>query len=92
MVVSATLAKAHDHRSQGVNVQQPHLTRFKTSCGAAAVSGGSPTGTRSLFNSSFFQQRHNYKEWAGGARFKSGSFLYCKYKGGIKESNVSSSC
>ena len=66
MVVSATLAKAHDHRSQGVNVQQPHLTRFKISCGAAAVSGGSPTGTRSLINSYFIQQRRSYKNGLKG--------------------------
>ena len=28
----------------------------------------------------------------GGARFKSGPFLYHEYEGNIKESNVSSSC
>ena len=30
--------------------------------------------------------------WGGGGRFKSGPFLYGKYEGAIKESNIFSSC
>ena len=41
-------------------------------------------------------QARSYQYWTGdmgGSRwFKSGHFLYRKHEGGVKESNVSSSC